>query len=42
MRVVKQGFRWDKTYCLKYLTPHYESIYFFGDKTAPVWATVVL
>jgi len=26
---------WDKTYCLKYLTPHYESIYFFGDKTSP-------
>jgi len=26
---------WDKTYCLKYLTPHYDSIYFFGDKTSP-------
>jgi phosphomannomutase len=26
---------WDKTYCLKYLQPHYDNIYFFGDKTAP-------
>jgi phosphomannomutase len=24
---------WDKTYCLKYLTSHYDTIHFFGDKT---------
>ncbi|KAI1733018.1 eukaryotic phosphomannomutase domain-containing protein [Ditylenchus destructor] len=26
---------WDKTYCLRYLQPHYDAIHFFGDKTAP-------
>uniref|UniRef100_A0A7E4W3H3 Phosphomannomutase n=1 Tax=Panagrellus redivivus TaxID=6233 RepID=A0A7E4W3H3_PANRE len=26
---------WDKTYCLKYLTSAYDTIHFFGDKTAP-------
>lgn len=29
---------WDKTYCLKYLQPEYERIYFFGDKTHKVSA----
>lgn len=33
--VFPQG--WDKTYCLKYLQPHYDRIFFFGDKTAPVF-----
>jgi phosphomannomutase len=28
--------RWDKTYCLRYLLPRYESIHFFGDKTMKV------
>lgn len=27
---------WDKTYCLRYLTPRYQKIHFFGDKTMQV------
>jgi len=25
---------WDKSFCLQYLTDHFETIHFFGDKTA--------
>ncbi|KAL3109368.1 hypothetical protein niasHT_015213 [Heterodera trifolii] len=25
---------WDKTFCLRYLKPHFETIHFFGDKTS--------
>lgn len=24
---------WDKTYCLQYITAHFDDIHFFGDKT---------
>lgn len=27
---------WNKTFCLRYLTPKYRHIHFFGDKTSPV------
>lgn len=26
---------WDKTFCLQYLVPDFDTIHFFGDKTAP-------
>lgn len=27
---------WDKTYCLRFLTDHFDAIHFFGDRTEPV------